>query len=504
MLSYRDNFAMPLVKALRSSLASVLSFTVSAGPLGSADLSKLKVPDGQAPPDIPGRSVPKAKAAPPDGLNNDPWIGSLKTFSELRLPYPSKDPLSSLTPPPILPIFSISSQPNEEKPSKVSSTTASSQQLPPRVNKRTARIELQNLIEKQLIDPDTARTVLGDLRSGKVSPSKIFQMANAIGKFYRGEVGKTISKSEIQAAVWLGYVAGNLAQTGEPPVRGPEGVVGYLRGMDERIEELRKGNDVVIDPRGRKGFREYYLSMGAPAVLRLKKDGLVDSVPHSVQLILSLPSQPWTERIRKLVETDPGQCVTAVILTLAENKIPNPFSTILEEGNNPAGLAAQLLNQFGYKSVNPLDGKDRPLKFKTNYGEVNVTMLTPKEFIKAAYSKKIPSYSLVFQTRHPSWTTPPNGSEAPRPATSPDSRGFDAAVAIPSFDKNAPFALWNGRRNGLLIYGEATQWVFVLTPHDHGLKHSDPIQELLIAARERRERNEGHKPRLSGMEVAQR
>jgi hypothetical protein len=491
-------------KALRSSLASFLSFTGLAGPLGSADLSKLKVPDGQAPPDIPSRSIPNAKAAPPAHPNNNPWIESLKTFAELRSPYPSSDPLLALAPPPILPIFSSSSIPKEEEPSKVPSSGVSTQQLSPRLTKRTARIELKNIIENRLIDPDTAKTILQDLKVNKVSPAKIVEMANAIRKFYRGEVGKTLSKFEIQAATWLGYVAGNIGPMGDSPVRGPEGVIGYLRGMDERIEELRKGNDVVIDPRGRKGFREYYLSMGAPAVLRLKKDGLVDSVPHSVQLILSLPSQPWTERIRKLVETDPGQCVTAVILTLAENKIPNPFSTILEEGNNPAGLAAQLLNQFGYKSVNPLDGKDRPLKFKTNYGEVNVTMLTPKEFIKAAYSKKIPSYSLVFQTRHPSWTTPPNGSEAPRPATSPDSRGFDAAVAIPSFDKNAPFALWNGRRNGLLIYGEATQWVFVLTPHDHGLKHSDPIQELLIAARERRERNEGHKPRLSGMEVAQR
>jgi hypothetical protein len=467
--------------------------------LGSADLSKLKVPGGKAPPDIPGRSVPKAKAAPPDGLNNDPWIGSLKTFSELRLPYPSKDPLSSLTPPPILPIFSISSQPNEEKPSKVSSTTASSQQLPPRVNKRTARIELQNLIEKQLIDPDTARTVLGDLRSGKVSPSKIFQMANAIGKFYRGEVGKTISKSEIQAAVWLGYVAGNLAQTGEPPVRGPEGVVGYLRGMDERIEELSDGKPVLIDPRGRKGFLEYYLSRGAPAVLRLKEEGLVDSVPRSVQLILSLPSQPWTERIRKLVETDPGKCVTAVLLTLAKNQTPNPLSAGVSaghpDGNDPVSLAWQLLEHFGYKSLKS-KGENIQVKFKIKDKEFEVTMLSKEDFKSAASKRQIPLHSIVFQTIHPSWV-----DSQSRPATSPDSSGFDAAIAIPSLDKSEPFSLWNGRRNGLLIYGEATQWVFVLTPNDHGLRHGDPIQELLIAARER---NEGHKPRSSGMEVAQR
>jgi len=489
MLSYRDNFAMPLVKALRNSLASVLSFTVSAGPLGSADLSALKVPDGKAHSDNPGFVNKNVKANPEASeaqLKDNYWLASLKTFAELRSPdYPSNAPLSELNPPPLLPIFSISSPPNEERTSRPSSPKLSSPQSPPRVTKRNARSDLEKLVENRLVDPDTARTMLGDLKRGKVAPAEIVEMTEAIGKFYRGEVGKTLSKVEIQAAAWLGYVAGNAGSRKEPLVRGPEGVIGYLRGMDERIEELRKGNPIIIDPRGRKGFREYYLSKGVPAVLRLTEEGLVDSVPRSVQLTLSLPRQPWTKRIRKLSKTAPGECVTAVILTWAANNIPNPFATSLEEGNNPAGLAAQL-PKFGYKSLNPFENNDGLVKMATNYGEVEVVMLTPQEFVKAAYLGEIPTYSVVFQTRHESWVKPSEGSKAASPATSPQSSGFDAAMVIPSVDEREPFDLWNGRRNGLLIYGGATRWVFVLTPHRHGLKHGDPIQELLLSARERK------------------
>lgn len=483
-------------KALRSSLASFLSFTVSAGPLGTADLSALKVPGDTANSDKPGFVGKKVKNDPvtPDisardvNLDSGPntyaeggdfqskyhWLASLNTFAELRSPdYPSNAPLSELTPPPLLPIFSISPPPNEELTSQPSS--------PPIETNRNARIGLENFVKNGLIDPETAQTIIGDLEKCKVAPAKIDEMTSAIGKFYRGEVGKTLSKLEIQAAVWLGYVAGDAGSGKEPLVRGPEGVIGYLRGMDEGINR----NEIIIDPRGREGFREYYLSKGVPAVLRLIEEGLVDSVPRSVQLTLSLPSQPWTERIRKLIETDPGECVTAVILTLAANNIPNPFATSLEEGNNPAGLAAQL-PKFGYKSLNPPGSEGRLVKMATKYGEVEVAMLTPQEFVKAAYLGNIPTYSVVFQTSHESWVKPSEGSKAASPATSPKSTGFDAAMVIPSVDEHKPFDLWNGRRNGLLIYGGATQSVFVLTPHHHGLKDGDPIQELLLAARERK------------------
>ena len=462
-------------------LAPLLSFSISAGPLASGDIAKTPVNPDNNPPNVPellSLKSPTAKAVSADPLQQ--WIDGL--IAEITPPTPAAN-LSSLLLPPVLPLFPISS------PSTKHTNTAPQQastwvQKIPGATIRTAKKALRELGKGNFIDPDTQKIVLEDIKSGKAPPAKIIEMANAIEKFYRGEVGKTLSKVEIQAAAWLGYVAGNAGSGKEPLVRGPEGVIGYLRGMDERVEELRKGNDIVIDPRGRKGFREYYLSKGVPAVLRLKEEGLVDSVPRSVQLTLSLPKRPWTERIRKLIETGPGECVTAVILTLAANNIPNPFATSLEEGNNPAGLAAQL-PKFGYKSLNPLDGKDKAVKMKTNYGEVELTILTPQDFVKAAYLGKIPTYSVVFQTRHESWVKPSTGSEAVSPATSPKSRGFDAAMAIPSFDDREPFDLWNGRRNGLLIYGGATRWVFVLTPHRHGLKHGDPIQELLLAARER-------------------
>lgn len=468
---------MLIGKAVRGGLASFLGFAVTASPIGSGTLQNPAPSGGSTTPDSPslvgskgGSSRAKESDPPPVTQPLQPWLISSRTLSELRAPDLSpKDPFEALTPPPVLSLFSNASPHNPRATRPV-------------ITKRIAREALKTVAENGLIDPDTAKKMMQELRWGKVLPDQIASMATTVSIFEHGPVGKTLSKVEIQAAVWLGYIAGTGGRAGEPVRKGPEGVIGYLQGMNERINEELKGNDIVIDPRGRGGFLTYYLSVGAPAVLWLTEERTVDSVPRAVQLTLSLSEKPWTEQIQKLIKTKPGDCVTAVLLTLAENKIPNPFATSLEVGNNPVGLAAQLVRDFGLISIDPSNGKNKPVKIISHYGEFEVSMMTAGEFLKAAYLGEIPLYSIVFQTAHPSWVIPSKSGKPARPAASEGSTGFDAAIAIPSDEKGRPFDLWNGRRNGLFIYGSATTQIFVLTPHKHGVKNGDPIQELLLAS----------------------
>jgi hypothetical protein len=281
-------------------------------------------------------------------------------------------------------------------------------------------------------------------------------------------------------------------------VKGPDGVIGYLGKIDEQLAEAReKGEQPAIDPRGGRGFRDFYLSFGVPAVLKLKDEGTVDFVPRSVELVLSISNRPFDRQIKKLVQTEPGDCVTSVILTLAANNLPNPFNTGEEKGNNPIGLAAQLVRDFGYHPVKLSDSP--PVKIKSRYGEFEANILTREEFIDAASKGKIPPYAIVFQTRHPSWVEPSQDGEGSKPATSVGSRGFDAAVAVPTTKHGRNAYLWNGRRNDgdpPLIYGDATRGVFVLVydQHEGGNgdrqvgRDVDPIKGLMAS----RSRREGH------------
>lgn len=147
-----------------------------------------------------------------------------------------------------------------------------------------------------------------------------------------------------------------------------------------------------------------------------------------------------------LVPTRPGLCVTAVLKSMAASGLPNPAATGGDAGNNPRGLASQLVRSHGWK---PLPGLGRPRTINSPYGSFTANQMTASEYVAAARAGRIPSGAVVFQTRR-DW----NG-------TSPRSSGFDAAIA-----RNGGMNLWNGSMAGPTIYGSATTQVFVLVPGD--------------------------------------
>ena len=149
-----------------------------------------------------------------------------------------------------------------------------------------------------------------------------------------------------------------------------------------------------------------------------------------------------------------GLCVTTVLETMRINGIPNPPATGADSGNNPRGLAAQLVRSYGWK---PLPGIGRPRTLNSPYGSFTVNQMSLAEYQAAAQSGRVPSGAVVFQTRN-DWSG--NASR---------SRGFDAAIA-----RNGGRNLWNGTLDrsgrgvliGPAVYGSATRQVFVLVPSD--------------------------------------
>lgn len=148
----------------------------------------------------------------------------------------------------------------------------------------------------------------------------------------------------------------------------------------------------------------------------------------------------------RLVATNPGLCVTAVLESMAANGLPNPSATGADSGNNPRGLASQLARFYGWK---PLPGIGQPRTLNSPYGSFTANIMTLGQYQAAAVAGRIPSGAVVFQT-HRDW-----GGSSHR------SRGFDAAIA-----RNGGLNLWNGRMNGTTIYGSATRQVFVMVPGD--------------------------------------
>ncbi len=146
----------------------------------------------------------------------------------------------------------------------------------------------------------------------------------------------------------------------------------------------------------------------------------------------------------KLVRTRSGLCVNSVLKTLEANGIPNPFGTGNDDGNNPRGLMVQLMKNYGWSSL-PY-GRSQALE--SPYGKVAANVMSLNEYKTLVESGKIPSGSIVFQTRHNTW----NG-------TSSGSRGFDSAIA-----RNGGKNLWNGSMQGMSIYGNSTKNVVVLVP----------------------------------------
>jgi hypothetical protein len=158
------------------------------------------------------------------------------------------------------------------------------------------------------------------------------------------------------------------------------------------------------------------------------------------------PKHPVLATLSKgdLAPAPSGYCVTAVLETLERNGLPNPAATGMDNGNNPRGLASQLLNSYGWK---PLPGLGKTQALNSPYGKANANIIPEAQYQAALKAGKIPSGALVFSTRHPTWNS-----------TSPASRGFDVAVS-----RNNGRNLWNGKMNGPNIYGDTT-FRIVLVP----------------------------------------
>jgi hypothetical protein len=153
-------------------------------------------------------------------------------------------------------------------------------------------------------------------------------------------------------------------------------------------------------------------------------------------------------------------CVTAVLETMAMNRIPNPVATGKDVGNNPRGLASQLINSFGWKSLPGLGGSQQ---IRSPYGNFNANVIKNSDYLSAVKAGKIPSGALVFTTSNPGgWNS-----------GAPGSSGFDAAIA-----RNGGKNLFRGAMTGgPNVYGGADKFRMVLIPNDTVPKDVKPYSE---------------------------
>lgn len=150
-----------------------------------------------------------------------------------------------------------------------------------------------------------------------------------------------------------------------------------------------------------------------------------------------------------LVATAPGLCTTAVLETMAANGLPNPPATGNDPGNNPRGLASQLVRRYGWK---PLPGLGTPQTIVSPYGKFTANVMTNEQYQAAIQAGRIPSGALSFATRWNDW----NGNSS-------GSRGFDVAIV-----RNRGQNHFNGSMVGSQIYGDQ-KFVFVLVHSGGGL-----------------------------------
>lgn len=148
-----------------------------------------------------------------------------------------------------------------------------------------------------------------------------------------------------------------------------------------------------------------------------------------------------------LVNRGAGLCTTNVLETMAANGLPNPPNTGNDPGNNPRGLAAQLVRRYGWK---PLPGLGTPQTIVSPYGKFTANVMTNDEYQRAIQAGRIPSGALSFATQWNDW----NGN-------SPGSKGFDVAIV-----RNRGQNHFNGSMAGTQIYGDQ-KLVFVLV-HSSG------------------------------------
>lgn len=142
-----------------------------------------------------------------------------------------------------------------------------------------------------------------------------------------------------------------------------------------------------------------------------------------------------------------GYCVTGVIDNMEAAGLAGPKSTS-NDGNNPRGLASQLIKNYGWGSIGGLGSKSN---LKSPYGNVGVNMMGFGEWKTAVKSNKIPSGAIVFTTRNNDWSGNSSG-------------GHDASIA-----KAGGKRLWSGydqhSQDGVgAVYGSASNKIIALTP----------------------------------------
>jgi len=149
----------------------------------------------------------------------------------------------------------------------------------------------------------------------------------------------------------------------------------------------------------------------------------------------------------KLASAPRGYCVTGVLDTMQKNGVPNPAGTS-NDPNNPRGLAAQLIKNYGWGSIS---GLGSPINLKSPYGNVGANAMSFSEWKSAVKENKIVSGSIVFTTKNSDWS----GNQ---------SSGHDAAIA-----KNGGRKLWSGHWQSQVdgvgaVYGTASNKIIALTP----------------------------------------
>lgn len=153
----------------------------------------------------------------------------------------------------------------------------------------------------------------------------------------------------------------------------------------------------------------------------------------------------------RMVSTRPGLCTTAVLESMSANGIPNPPATGRDAGNNPRGLASQLVRSYGWR---PLAGIGQARTINSPYGSFSASVMSGREYQAAVDAGRIPSGALVFSSIR-DWS-----------GTAPGSRGFDVAIA-----RNNGRSLWNGGDVGRDPYRGGSKQVFVLLPGDTGKRN---------------------------------
>ncbi len=205
-------------------------------------------------------------------------------------------------------------------------------------------------------------------------------------------------------------------------------------GTGDKVPALLEPGEYVLNKNAVRG-------MGGPGLLDKVNYGLYSRFQSGGSVLSKLGDNS------KLASAPRGMCVTGVLETMAKNGVPNPQGTS-NDPNNPRGLAAQLIKDYGWGSIS---GLGENINLKSAYGNVGANAMSFSQWKDAVKSNKIPSGSIIFTTRNSDWT----GNQ---------SSGHDAAIA-----KEGGKKLWSGhwqaQADGVgAVYGTSSNKIIALTP----------------------------------------